>query len=207
MSRGSFSYAFLVRPSATRCPPRGWASILQKRSVARTDRFQNQMVVTGDSFLGVRFLSAESTRVIGVQRYLGCTVRSHGFSPSQRFAPTRAWWPCFMPHPPLGFWSSEPFPLHQPRYLSIPVALLPSRQRAGVASYPVFPVALTFGLPLCPSSMECLAEVPVAHLRLRQTSASPVIRLTPDVQVWRVARAPRRVDARRSLGWRFTSDG
>jgi len=38
---------------------------LQKRSVTRTDRFQNQMVVTGDSFPGVRFLSAESARMIG----------------------------------------------------------------------------------------------------------------------------------------------
>jgi hypothetical protein len=29
--------------------------------------------------------------------------RSQGFSPSQRFAPTRTWWPCFMPLPPIGF--------------------------------------------------------------------------------------------------------
>jgi hypothetical protein len=56
----------LVRPSTNGCPPRGWASILQKRSVTRTDRFQNQMVVTGDSFHGVRLLSAKSARVIGV---------------------------------------------------------------------------------------------------------------------------------------------
>jgi hypothetical protein len=55
----------LVRPSYG-CPPRGWASILQSRSVTRTDRFQNQMGVTGDTFLGVRFLSAESARVIGL---------------------------------------------------------------------------------------------------------------------------------------------
>jgi len=34
--------------------------------------------------------------------------RSRGFSPPQRFFPTRALWPCFMPHPPIGFGPSEP---------------------------------------------------------------------------------------------------
>jgi len=56
---------FLVRPSCVGCPPRGWAPFVQKRSVTRADRFQNQMVVTGDSFLGVRLLSAESARMMG----------------------------------------------------------------------------------------------------------------------------------------------
>jgi len=95
------------------------------------------MVVTSDSFLGVRFLSTESDRVIGVQRCLGCTVRSQGFAPSQRFSPTRTSWLCFTPHPSLGFWSSELSPHRQPRYLSISVALLPFRQRPGVAGKPV----------------------------------------------------------------------
>lgn len=49
------------------------------------------MRITGDSFPGVRVLSAESVRKIGAQRYLGCAVRSQGFSPSQRFDPTE---PC-----------------------------------------------------------------------------------------------------------------
>jgi hypothetical protein len=31
------------------------------------------------------------------------TIRSQGFSPSQRFHPARASWLCFAPHPPLGF--------------------------------------------------------------------------------------------------------
>jgi hypothetical protein len=36
------------------------------------------------------------------------TIRSQRFSRSQRLDPTWALWPCFMPHPPLGFRSSEP---------------------------------------------------------------------------------------------------
>jgi len=44
-----------------------------------------------------------------LQRYLGCTVRPQGFSPSRRFSTTRTSWLCFAPHPPLGFWSSELF--------------------------------------------------------------------------------------------------
>jgi hypothetical protein len=35
--------------------------------------------------------------------YLTDTVRSQGFSPSQRFAPAWTSWLCFAPHPPLGF--------------------------------------------------------------------------------------------------------
>jgi hypothetical protein len=53
------------------------------------------------------------------------TVRSRGFSPPQRFEPARASWLCFAPHPPIGFRPPEPFPLGQPRHLSMPVALLP----------------------------------------------------------------------------------
>jgi len=118
-------------------PTRGWSPILQKRSITRMGRFQKEMVVTSDSFLGVRFLSAESAGVIGVQRCLGRTVRSQGFSPSQRFSPTRASWLCFTPHPPIGFRSSEPFPHRQPRYLSISVALLSFRQPSGASGEPV----------------------------------------------------------------------
>jgi hypothetical protein len=116
----------------------------------RTDRFQKQMVATGDSFLGVRFLSAKSARTIGAQRYLGCTVRTQGFSPSLRFSPVLAWWLCFTPHPPLGFRSSELFPRRQPRYLSIFVALLSSRQCPSDSSKlesPVHPYTLSLDAP------------------------------------------------------------
>jgi len=113
----------------------------------RTDRFQNQMVVTGDAFPGVRFLSAESARVIGSQCCLDCAIRPQGFSPSRRLSPTRASWLCFAPHPPIGFWSSEPSPLRQPRYLSISVALLSFRQPFGLTGEPVLPRALAFHRP------------------------------------------------------------
>jgi len=46
----------------------------------------------------------------GLQRCLGCTIRSQGFSPSQRFSLIRAWWLCFTPHPPLGFLVFRAFP-------------------------------------------------------------------------------------------------
>lgn len=55
-----------------------------------------------------------STRAIVMPDCLSGTFRSQGFSPSQRFHPARASWLCFTPHPPLGFWSSEPCPLGQP---------------------------------------------------------------------------------------------
>jgi hypothetical protein len=46
----------------------------------------------------------------GLQRCLGCTVRSQGFSPSQRLSPTWALRLCFTPHPPLGFLVFRAFP-------------------------------------------------------------------------------------------------
>jgi hypothetical protein len=55
------------------------------------------------------------------------TIRSRSFSLPQRFEPARASWLCFAPHPPIGFRPPEPFPLGQPRHLSMPVALLPFR--------------------------------------------------------------------------------
>jgi len=55
-----------------------------------------------------------STWAIVVPVYLTDTIRSQSFSLSQRFEPARASWLCFAPHPPLGFRSSEPFPLGQP---------------------------------------------------------------------------------------------
>jgi hypothetical protein len=52
------------------------------------------------------------------------SLRSQGFSPSQRFAPRWTLRPCFMPVAPLGFVPSEPFPLEEPYRLSTAVALL-----------------------------------------------------------------------------------
>lgn len=190
------------------CPPRGWAPCSQSRSVTRTDRFQNQMVVTGDSFLGVRLLSAESVRVSDLQRYLGCTNRPQGFSPSRRRSPTRTSWLCFTPHPPIGFWSSEPFPPRQPWYLSIPAALLSLRQPAGFAGVTRFPLsALAFFRPPRPPSARCYPEVPSCSSVALRTSSSSTFRLASDGRLWRAARAFQRVVARRSLGSRLTLDG
>lgn len=77
-----------------------------------------------DNSLEVRLLSTFAAKAIVASDYLSDTVRSQGFSPSQRFDPARASWPCFVPHPPLGFWPPELFPLSQPLHLSMPVALL-----------------------------------------------------------------------------------
>jgi hypothetical protein len=54
-------------------------------------------------FPEVRCLSAKSTRAIVTSIYLIDAIRSQGFSPSQRFDPARAVWPCFVPHPLIGF--------------------------------------------------------------------------------------------------------
>jgi hypothetical protein len=59
--------------------------------------------------------------------YLSDTIRSRSFSLPQRFEPARASWLCFTPHPPTGFWPSEPFPLGQPGHLPMLVALMPFR--------------------------------------------------------------------------------
>lgn len=125
------------------------------------------MHVTGDSFPGVRFLSAESTRKIGAQCCLDCAVRSQGFSPSQRFSPFRALWLCFTPHPPLGFRSSEHFPLRQPRYLSISVALLSFRQRPDVSGCPVSSVCPFPPSPALPVFHVSSAEFPPCTSVLR----------------------------------------
>jgi hypothetical protein len=56
-----------------------------------------------DNSHGVRLLSTFEAWAIVVPVYLTDTVRSQGFSPSQRFDPARTLWLCFTPHPPLGF--------------------------------------------------------------------------------------------------------
>jgi hypothetical protein len=77
------------------------------------------------TFHEVRFLSAKVTQVVVMLVCLTNTIRSQGFSPSQRLNPTRASWLCFAPHPPIGFRPSKLFPLNQPFRLSTFVTLLP----------------------------------------------------------------------------------
>jgi hypothetical protein len=72
------------------------------------------------------FLSTKSVRMIGsVLVYLANTIRSQSFSPSQRVDPIRTSWLCFTPNPPVGFWSSEVFPLRELSHLSMRHPLLP----------------------------------------------------------------------------------
>jgi hypothetical protein len=163
------------------------------------------MFVTGDTFLGVRFLSTESVRKIGAQRYLGCTFRSQGFSPSQRFSPFRTSWLYFTPHPPLGFRSSELFPLRQPGYLTISVALLSFRQRAVALGFPKTAVCPFLPSPAYPIFHARCAELRSCTLVSRRTSAISVTQLALDGWVWRAARAIQRVDARLSPGAHLTS--
>lgn len=181
---------------------------VQKRYVTRTDRFQNQMVVTGDSFLGVRFLSAESARMIGVRRCLYRTVRSHGFSPSQRFSPIRASWLCFTPHPPIGFRSSELFPPAP--------AVVPLSTRCSLVVSPAFG---SDRLPGCSSSL-LPSIVRLAHLRWGAVPGSrcaplgcarhqpnQITRLASSARRQRAARAIQRVDARLSPSSPLTLNG
>lgn len=62
---------------------------------------------------------------------LTAAIRSQSFSLSQRFNPTRTLRLCFAPHPPLGFGSSEVFPLIQPLDLSTNHTLLSLRVMSG----------------------------------------------------------------------------
>ena len=98
--------------------------------------------------------------------YLTGTIRSQGFSPSQRFEPARAPWLCFTPHPPLGFRSSELFPRGQPQHLSVLVTLVPL-QLAPVSlgrtrAPPSPPTSATSrGLPLPPAHPKWCSRLPV----------------------------------------------
>lgn len=75
----------------------------------------------------VRCLSTEQVvAIVTTPAYHTDAFRSQGFSPSQRLNPTTAARLCFTPHPSIGFWPSELFPLGQPRGLSALRALLSS---------------------------------------------------------------------------------
>lgn len=74
--------------------------------------------------LGFWTLMAKQARAIVMLVYLASTFHSQGFSPSQRLHPTRTSRLFFTPHPPVGSWSSELFPINQPRCLSTSPTLL-----------------------------------------------------------------------------------
>jgi hypothetical protein len=57
-------------------------------------------------------------------------IHSQSFSLSQRFNPTRTLWSYFVPHPSIGFWSSESSPLNQQLHLSMPDTLMPLSTRS-----------------------------------------------------------------------------
>jgi hypothetical protein len=76
--------------------------------------------------------------------YLTNTIRSQGFSPSQRFDPARASWFCFTPHPPIGFRPTERFPLSQPWQLSLLSTLMLLDQLQFVPGNPRFSFAAVF---------------------------------------------------------------
>ena len=62
---------------------------------------------------------------------LTAAIRSQSFSLSQRFNPTRTLRLYFAPHPPLGFWHSEVFPLIQLLDLSTNRTLMSLRVMSG----------------------------------------------------------------------------
>ena len=88
---------------ASRLMHLGPESCLPPASHRSDSRVQDTQREFDDNSHGVRFLSAFATWAIVVPVFLTNTVRSQGFSPSQRFDPARALWLCFTPHPPLGF--------------------------------------------------------------------------------------------------------
>lgn len=59
---------------------------------------------------GSRVLSAKSAQAIVMLVYLASTIRSQGFSPSQRVHPAWASQLCFTPHPPIGSQVFRAFP-------------------------------------------------------------------------------------------------
>jgi hypothetical protein len=70
---------------------------------------------------GVRFPFGVFARAIVELVCLSSSVRSQGFSPSQRFDPAQALWLCFAPHPPIGFLTFRAFPTWVAAHLSVPL--------------------------------------------------------------------------------------
>jgi hypothetical protein len=99
--------------SAPRCgcsaslPNRGSPPV---RTRSKRGRHARHTAGSRGTFHEVRLLSAKSAQVIVMLVCLASTVRSQGFSPSQRFHPTRALRLCFASHPPIGFPAFRAFP-------------------------------------------------------------------------------------------------
>jgi hypothetical protein len=100
----------------------------------------------------VRVLSASTTRAIVVPICLLDTVRSQGFSPSQRFDPARALWLCFAPHPPIGFFVA--FRAFPPRSAVTPLGALCSPVVSACAGFARASSSSAFAPALdCPSRL------------------------------------------------------
>jgi hypothetical protein len=107
----------------------------------------------------------------GVPDCLTGTIRSQGFSPSQRFNPARALRLCFTSHPPIGFLAFRAFPAKP--------AVTPLGVRCP------FVVSSSSGLdelphsPLCPSlsstADKCLNAVPCHEASVQLNERSNII--------------------------------
>jgi hypothetical protein len=123
--------------------------------------------------MGFGPLSAKSAQaIVDVLVCLASTLRSQGFSPSQRIGPAWALRLCFTPLPPQGLHSLQSFdPLDQPYRLSAAVALMPFGQRRPPPKWRSLPLSrqlpsvapLQTGLPPCSNSHS--VETPQASSR------------------------------------------
>lgn len=112
--------------------------------------------------------------------YLSGTVRSQGFSPSQRFHPAQALRLCFASHPPIGFSVFRAFPAH-PAVASLDArcssAVSPSSDEIGFP-LPHFAPALHHlpklafqRHPLCESSVRLNARRNISSLAKSRSSS------------------------------------
>jgi hypothetical protein len=96
--------------------------------------------------------SGVSTWAIVVLVCLSSTIRSQGFSPSQRFDPARALWLCFAPHPPIGFLVA--FRAFPSRSAVTPLSALCSLVVSACAGFARASSTSTFApAPRCPSRL------------------------------------------------------
>jgi hypothetical protein len=113
------------------------------------------------------------------------TIRSQSFSLSQRFNPARASWLCFAPHPPIGFRSSELFPLGQPWHLSVLAALMPFQPARVSLELPRTPPSpLSDGCP-CATSRS-----PEGERRVYRCNSNGESRHQPDPRFTEVDQGP-----------------
>jgi hypothetical protein len=135
------------RPPTRRCTRQDgvptWSLKNQSRADARRSNgvrrhAQNSMTPP----MGFGSLSAKTTQaIVDVLVCLTNTVRSQGFSPSQRIDPAWALRLCFTPLPPQGLHSLQSVdPLDQPYRLSAAVALMPFGQRGSPPKWKPLPL-------------------------------------------------------------------